>query len=50
MIVARAPPPDAVGPGVHTWAPRLGLKPAKLSPLARWKVSGGKLQGSAALG
>ncbi|PSC69745.1 ABC transporter D family member 1 [Micractinium conductrix] len=37
LVVARAPTPSAVGLHLHAWAPRLGLKPAKLSPLARWK-------------
>ncbi len=37
MVVARSPPPGADS-RMQTWAPRLGLKPARLSNLARWQV------------
>jgi hypothetical protein len=38
LVVARAPPAAAASCHAQTWAPRLGLEPAKLSAMARWKV------------
>ena len=38
-VVARSPPPGATTTSqLATWAPKLALKPASLTPWARWKV------------
>lgn len=38
LVIARAPPASAADRRLQAWAPRMGLKPAKLSSIARWKV------------
>ncbi|KAL4445411.1 hypothetical protein ABPG77_011236 [Micractinium sp. CCAP 211/92] len=37
LVIARAPPASAADRRLQAWAPRMGLKPAKLSSIARWK-------------